>query len=121
MLGFQIKLNIWGLIVKICKRCDKLLFDWRSGDCDCKPFKIIDSEIGEIGEIVYGDGFENVIERLAKNQNSYDPIFDQDIFEDHITLEDGDGERKTFNCQAEIDVNYNVYEVTNDNKSNKSE
>ena len=93
-----------------CKKCGEYTFNGKK--CNCKPFKVYYPEYyGEDPETVYGFSHVGVAEKLAEKINCDDPVFNEDIFDYPVEITDGKGERKSFQCTAEVDINYDATEV----------
>jgi len=93
-----------------CEKCGEFTFNGKK--CNCKPFKVYYPEYyGEDPETVYGFSHVGVAEKLAEKINCDDPVFNEDIFDYPVEITDGKGERKSFQCTAEVDINYDATEV----------
>ena len=94
-----------------CKNCGEYTFNGKK--CNCKPFKIFYPEYyGTDPKTVYGFTHGGVVEKLAEKINCDDPVFDKDIFDYPVEITDINGERKSFQCIAEVDIHYYSTEVT---------
>lgn len=93
-----------------CKLCGRFLND--ENKCNCEPYKVYYPEYyGEEEETFYGRSEEEIIEKIAEDQNEERPIFDKDIFDTPIRITNSKGEIKFFNCYAVFDITYYATEV----------
>jgi len=94
-----------------CDKCDKYLvtqFDIKHHNC--KKFIIYDP-YEDCSFEKYGINDEYVIEKIAIDRNSDDPILNDNIFELPIKITDVTGVEKWFNVYAEHEINYYPKEV----------
>lgn len=93
------------------EKCDKYLvtqFDIKYHDC--KKFIVYDPHEDSTVE-KYGVNADYVIEKIAIDRNSDDPILNDNIFELPIKITDIAGVEKWFNVYAEPEINYYPKEV----------
>lgn len=96
----------------ICPRCHK--YRWVDV-CRCEPFHVdFPDRFGKDGKVIYGTSFEEVVETIATVVNRDEPLYDEYLFEEDITVTDRHGESKRFNCIASLDVSYSVKERSDD-------
>ena len=93
---------------KKCGKCG----EYGYGECHCKPFMVYFPDYyGEEMEEVYGNIFEDVVEKIAKEVNEDEPVFDQNLFDEPIEITDESGVTKKFNCTASLSVDYFAHEI----------
>ncbi len=95
--------------IERCPRCHDLNFDGKP--CTCRAFTYYEYEGDDNPSTVYGKSFTDIVESMAEDYNSGDPVFDEDIFEEPIVLVDDQGVRKKFNCWAEVSIDYTAEEI----------
>lgn len=88
-----------------CEKCHDIFF---GEDCSCKEFTVI--EDGEEYK-VFGKDFEQVVEKRAEQINCDEPIFNEDIWDEPLTVIDGKGVKKRFNASCEPAIDYYIEEV----------
>ena len=88
-----------------CPKCGEYMF---SNCHTCSPYTI---EYYDEATVVYGNSFENAVEKFAKEYNEDDPVVDDAIFEESLIVTDENGVSKKFNCYAEPVLEYSVEEI----------
>ena len=93
-----------------CDKCGEYNFNDKA--CNCEPFQVFYPEYyGDEKETVYGFSHRGVVEKIAREINLDEYIFDTDIFETPVEVTDENGITKSFNCVAIVDVNYLAKEI----------
>jgi len=91
-----------------CEKCG----EYNYLPCKCTPFAVYYPDyFGEEKEQIYGNSFEEVVERIAKMINEDEPIFEGNLFNEPIEITDENGTTKKFNCTASVSVDYFPEEI----------
>jgi len=100
------------MILNRCKKCDSIL--WTSNDelfHKCHKFLVYDENEDDEYEL-FGTDMKSVIEKLAKEHNSDDPIVGSDLYKIPLKITDEIGNSKWFNVYPEPSIMYHVNEVS---------